>query len=163
MSAFHPLRTFTLEAIDKPVRAGGILDRLSRRAPGIVILTLCAALLGEWISAPVWLAKGGAIIVGSLALLLLAAKKRRPSFNSYDETGSAEDKTWIAYELAGKGTPPGSYLLGFFAFLTIAITGFNSPYAMLAWAGLALGVVWGIVNAHYPVDEDSDHNINPPH
>jgi hypothetical protein len=41
---------------------------LSRRAPDLVILTLCAALLGEWISVPVWLAKGAAIFVGGLAL-----------------------------------------------------------------------------------------------
>ncbi|MEO5611336.1 MAG: hypothetical protein ABIT68_01015 [Sphingomicrobium sp.] len=138
------------------MRAGAILARLSRRAPDIVILTLCAALLGEWIGVPVWLAKGGAIIVGVLALLLLAARKRRPSFNTYDETGNAEDKSWIAYELAGKGTPPGSYLLGFFSFLTIVLTGFQSAYAMLAWAGFALGVVWGIVNVHYPADEESE-------
>ena len=138
------------------MRAGAILARLSRRAPDIVILTLCAALLGEWISVPVWLAKGAAIIVGGLALLLLAARKRRPSFNTHDETDSAQGKTWIAYELAGKGTPPGSYLLGFFSFLTIVLTGFQSAYAMLAWAGFALGVVWGIVNAHYPADEESE-------
>ncbi|MEO6581291.1 MAG: hypothetical protein ABIN68_00595 [Sphingomicrobium sp.] len=40
--------------------------------------------------------------------------------------------------------------------LTIAVTGFNSPYAMLAWAGFALGIVWGIVNADYPADEESE-------
>jgi hypothetical protein len=86
----------------------------------------------------------------------LTARKRRHEFNTYDETGSAQGKTWIAHELAGKGTPPGSYLLAFFGFLTIALTGFQSPYSMLAWAGLALGVVWGIVNAHYPADEESE-------
>lgn len=120
------------------------------------MLTLCAALVGDWISAPAWLAKGAAIIVGGLALWLLAARKPRHAFITDDETDDAEGKTWIAYELAGKGTPPGSYLLGFFGFLTIALTGFQSPFAMLAWAGFALGVVWGIVNAHYPVDEETE-------
>ncbi len=56
-----------------PVRAGGILDNLSKRAPVIVIITLYAALVGAWTSAPVWLAKSAAIIVAGLALLLLAA------------------------------------------------------------------------------------------
>jgi hypothetical protein len=129
---------------------------LSKRAPRIVIFTLCAALVGEWISAPVWLVKGAAIIVGSLALLLLAARGRRHQFNTYDESGLTQDRHWIAHELAGKGTPPGSYLLGFFGFLTILLTGFQSPCAMLAWAGFALGVVWGIVNAQYPADEESE-------
>lgn len=139
-----------------PVRAGGILDGLSKRAPVIVIITLCAALVGAWTSAPVWLARSAAVVVAGLALLLLAAKKRRHLFETPDEAGSTNNKGWIAHELAGMGTPPGSYLLGFFGLLTIAFTGFNSPYAMLAWAGFALGIVWGIVNAHYPADEDSD-------
>jgi hypothetical protein len=34
------------------------------------------------------------------------------------------------------------------------LTGFQSPSAMLAWAGFALGVVWGIVNAEYPADQE---------
>ena len=138
------------------MRAGGILDRLSKRAPAIVIITLCAALVGAWTSAPVWLAKGAAIFVAGLALVLLAARKRRHLFDTLGEAGFTNDRGWIAHELAGKGTPPGSYLLGFLGFLTIALTGFNSPFAMLAWAGFALGVVWGIINAHYPAGEDSE-------
>ena len=156
MSAFHPLRTLALEAINMPVRAGGILDMLSKRAPVIVIIALSAALVGAWTSAPIWLAKSAAIIVAGLALLLLAARKRRHLFDTPGEAGFTNNSGWIAHELAGKGTPPGSYLLGFFGFLTIALTGFNSPYAMLAWAGFALGVVWGIVNANYPAGEESE-------
>ena len=132
------------------------MDMLSKRAPALVLLTLCAALLGAWTSAPIWLAKGPAIIVGSLALLLLLARGRRHQFKTIDELGFTQNRDWIAYELAGKGTPPGSYLLGFFGFLTIFLTGFQTPYALLAWAGFALGVVWGIVNAHYPADEESE-------
>lgn len=144
-----------MAAIHTPVRAGGILDGLSKWAPGIVVVTLCAALVGAWTGAPVWLAKGAAIVVAGLALVLLAARKPRHSFMAPGEADT-DDSGWIAHELAGQGTPPGSYLLGFFGFLTIALTGFNSPFAMLAWAGFALGVVWGIVNAHYPAGEDSE-------
>ena len=132
-----------------------IVDVLSKRAPVIVVLTLCAALVGAWISVPVWLPNGLAIIVGSLALLLLAARRRRHQFETREELGFKRSSDWIAYELAGKGTPRGYYLLGFFGFLTIMLTGFQSPYAMLAWAGFVLGVVWGIVNAHYPADQES--------
>jgi hypothetical protein len=132
---------------------GAFLDVLSKRAPVIVVVTLCAALVGAWIDVPVWLPDGLAIIVGGLALLLLAARRRRRPFETQEESGVSRD--WIAYELAGKGTPRGSYLLGFFGFLTIMLTGFQSAYAMLAWAGFALGVVWGIVNADYPADQES--------
>jgi hypothetical protein len=153
---FPPIANIRLGGNKPLVRAGGILDMLSKRGPAIVIITLCAALVGAWTSAPVWLVKGAAIIVAGLALLLLAARKPRHLFETPGEAGSTNNKGWIAHELAGKGTPPASYLLGFFGFLTIALTGFNSPYAMLAWAGFALGVVWGIVNAHYPAGEESE-------
>ncbi len=138
------------------VRAGGILAGLSKRAPVIVIFALSAALVLAWTSAPVWLARSAAIVVAGLALLLMAAKQRRHRVEASGETGSADDRGWIAHELAGKGTPPGSYLLGFLSALTIAVTGFNSPYAMLAWAGFALGAVWGIVNAHYSAEEETE-------
>ena len=129
------------------VRAG--LDALSKRAPVIVVITLCAALVSAWTGAPDWLPHGGAIVVGSLALALLAARRRR------DQLGTAEDedRSWIAYELAGKGSPQGFYPLAFFGVVTIVLTGIQSPSAMLAWAGFCLGIVWGIVNAHYPADE----------
>ncbi|WP_309662936.1 hypothetical protein [Sphingomonas sp.] len=112
--------------------------------------------MGAWTSAPNWLAKGPAIVVGGLAILLLVTRGRRHRFKTYDELDSSENRGWIAFELAGKGTPPGSYLLGFFSFLTIFLTGFQTPYAMLAWAGLALSIVWGVVNAQYPVDDEFD-------
>lgn len=132
-----------------------MLDALSRRAPLIVAFTLCAALLGAWSGAPDWLANGLAIIVGFLALALLAARGRRNEFRIAEELGSTRSGDWIAYELAGKGSPPGFYVLAFFGILTIVLTGFQTPYAMLAWAGFSLGVVWGIVNARYPADETS--------
>ena len=124
---------------------GWDLGHAVEAGPVIVIIALSAALVGAWTSAPIWLAKSAAIIVAGLALLLLAARKRRHLFDTTGEAGFTNNSGWIAHELAGKGTPPGSYLLGFFGFLTIALTGFNSPYAMLAWAGFALDVVWGIV------------------
>ena len=118
----------------------------------IVIVTLCAALVSAWSGAPDWLPHWGAIAVGSLALVLLAARRRR------DQLGTAEDESrdWIAYELAGKGSPQGFYPLAFFGIVTIVLTGIQSPPSKLAWAGFCLGIVWGIVNADYPADEESD-------
>jgi hypothetical protein len=92
-------------------------------------------------------------VVGSLALILLAARGRRHSLATPPEDlGFPSLKDRIAYEFAGKGTPRGYYLLGFFGFLTIMLTGLQSAYGMLAFSGFALGVVWGIVNARYPAD-----------
>jgi hypothetical protein len=83
----------------------------------------------------------------------LVSRGRRNQFKTTKELGFTRAGDWIAYELAGKGSPPGFYVLGFFGVLTIMITGVDSPYAKLAWAGFALGVVWGIVNARYPADD----------
>jgi len=125
------------------------LDALSKRAPVIVIIALCAALVSAWSGAPDWLPHGGAIVVGSLALALLGARGRRNRFGTTED----EDKSWLAYELAGQGSPPGFYPLAFFGIVAIVLTGIQSPSAKLAWAGFCLGIVWGIVNAHYPADE----------
>jgi len=133
-----------------------MIDRLSRRAPSIVVFTLCAALLAAWINAPVLVPEGLAFVVGALAVLLFAARGGRGSFRTREEPDGAPEKTWIEYELAGKGTPPGYYILAFFGIVTIALTGFQSPYAMPAWAAFALGIVWGIANRSYPADEDAD-------
>jgi hypothetical protein len=135
------------------VRVQTFLDVLSKRAPAIVAFTLCAALVGAWSGAPDWLANGLAIIVGFLALALLASRGRRNEFKTAEGWVSTRSGAWIAYELAGKGSPPGFYVLGFFGIVTIILTGFQTPYAMLAWASFFLGVVWGIVNARHPVDE----------
>jgi hypothetical protein len=103
-----------------------------------------------------WLTNGLAIFVGSLTLVLLASRERRNQFESAEDLGVSPGRDWIAYELAGKGSPPGFYLLGFFGFLTIWLTGFQSPYSKPAWAAFFLGIVWGIVNARYPTDETSE-------
>lgn len=113
-------------------------------------LTFCAALLVAWTGAPVWLSDALAIIVVGLALLLLAGRGRRREFKS-----PAGIKQVIEYELAGEGTPRGSYLLGFFGFLTLMLIGFQSPYRMPAFSGIALTLVWGFVNARYPEDENT--------
>jgi len=126
------------------------LNVLSRRAPTIVALTLCAALVADWVSAPVWLPKGLAVIVGSLALMLLAMRGRR--FETREDHESDSD-SWIAYELAGKGTPAGFYPLGFFGIVTIVLTGTQSTYSLPAWAAFGLGIAWGLANAQYPIDE----------
>jgi hypothetical protein len=134
----------------------GLIDNLSKRAPSIEVCTLCVALLSAWIGAPLWLPTTLAIVVGGLALLLFAARGRGHERSSAQEPGDAPRKNWIEYEIAGKGTPPGAYILAFFGFLTVVLTGFQSPYAMPAWAGLALGIVWGIANRAYPADEEMD-------
>ena len=135
------------------VRLQLFLNMLSKRAPLIVVLSLCAALVGAWASAPAGLIDALTIIVGSLTIMLLAARGRRRSLMSLSEESDLPSlKDRIEYELAGKGTPPGHYLLGFFGFLTIMLTGLQSPSGMLACAGTALVVVWGIVNARYPAD-----------
>ena len=128
---------------------GSMIDALSTRAPSIVVFTLCAALVGAWIGAPVWMPTALAIAVAGLALLLFAARGGR---GARREAG--DDRTWLAWELAGKGTPPGAYLLGFFAFVTIMLTGIQSSYSTPAWAGLALAIVWGLTNREYPTEQD---------
>jgi hypothetical protein len=129
------------------VRAG--LDALSKRAPVIVIIALSAALVSAWSGAPDWVPNGGAIVVVGLALVLLAARDRRSRPGITDD----ENRGWIASELAGKGSPQGFYPLAFFGIVAIVLTGIQTPSSALAWAGFGLGIVWGIVNAHYPADE----------
>jgi hypothetical protein len=128
-----------------------MIDALSKRAPSIVVFTLSTALLCAWVNAPVWLPTALAVVVGGLAVLLFAARGGRSA-----RRGGEDERNWVAWELAGKGTPAGTYVLGFFGLVTIMLTGIQTPYAMPAWAGLALGIVWGISNRHYPVEEDAD-------
>ncbi|MEO6114031.1 MAG: hypothetical protein ABIP07_06260 [Sphingomicrobium sp.] len=129
-----------------------MIDVLSKRAPSIVVFTMSVSLVCAWIGAPVWVPTTLAVVVASLALLLFAARGGRHATRGFNH-----DRNWLAWELAGKGTPPGYYLLGFFSFVTIMLTGFQSSYAMPAWAGFALGIVWGIANRHYPAEEEGDH------
>lgn len=136
--------------------AATLIDRLSKRAPSIVVVTLCVSLLAAWINAPVWLPTTLAIGVASLALVLFLARGGPRPLEDQEGLGLANDRNWIAYELAGQGTPPGFYVLAFFGFVTIALTGFESPYAMPAWAAFALGIAWGIANRTYPADEEAD-------
>ena len=103
-----------------------MIDRLSERAPSIVVFTLCAALLAGWIDAPVWLPEAAAAVVGFLAILLFAARGGRGRFKDREDEAEASGKSWLDYELAGKGTPPGYYVLAFFGIVTIALTGFRS-------------------------------------
>lgn len=139
------------------MRIGLFVNLLSKRAPLVAVLALCAALVGAWTGAPVWLVNGLAIIVASLALVLLAARARRNQFTTTQGSGFTRLRDRIAHELAGQGSPPGFYLLGFFGIVTIFLTGFQSPYSNLAWAGFFLGIVWGIATARYPADDLSEH------
>jgi hypothetical protein len=137
------------------MRRNLILDALSRRAPTIVVITLCIALVAYWLGAPRWLPYGLAVAVGSIAIVVVAARDRRGQFKAEEELDSTKNESWIAHELAGNGSPPGSYLLGFCGLVTIILTGFQGAYALPAWAGLALAAAWGVANAHHPSDEGS--------
>ena len=128
-----------------------MIDALSRRAPSVVVFTLGATLLCAFVGAPAWLPTALAVVVALVALVLFAARGGGQARGRLDDS-----RSWLAWELAGKGTPSGSYLLVFFAFVTIVLTGLNSPYSRPAWAGLALGIVWGIANREYPTDEESE-------
>ena len=138
------------------MRARAVLDAVSKRAPVIVVLAYCAALVGAWSDAPNWLSNGLAIVVAGLALMVLASRRRRDLLSSADDSASTRSGDWLAHELAGKGSPPGFYLLGFFGIVAIFLTGFEKPWSKLAWAGLFLGIVWGVVNARYPAEEGSE-------
>lgn len=128
-----------------------VIDALSKRAPSIVVFTLCASLMSALFDSPSWLPAAAGIAVGGLALLLLAARGRGQQVPRGDDPDSTENRTWLAWELAGKGTPPGFYLLCFFGFLTLVLTGFQSPHGLLAWAGVGLTVAWGVANRSYPI------------
>lgn len=131
-----------------------ILEELSKRAPAIAIFTFCTGLLCAWLGVPLWLSNSLAILVAVLALALATRGRRHQPNVPEDATSLEGHRNWLSYELAGKGTPPGFYLLGFFGFVTIMLTGFRLPDAAPAWAGFGLAVVWGIVNASYPAEED---------
>ena len=128
-----------------------MIDALSKRAPSIVAYVLGISLLLAWVGAPVWAVTAIAVVIGGLALLLFAARGGR-----HEGRGGSGDRNWIASEVAGHGTPPGSYLLAFFSFLTVFLIGFQSAYARPAWAAFALAIVWGIANRQYPADEEAD-------
>ncbi len=136
------------------MRGNVILNALSKRVPIIVVVTLCGALVVYSLDAPLWLPYGLSLIVGGIAIVVMAARERRKS-TLENELGSDKSQSWIAHELAGNGSPSGSYLLGFFSLVTIILTGFQGAYALPAWAGLALAAAWGVANAQYPGDDGS--------
>jgi len=131
-----------------------VIDVLVKRAPSVAALTFCVALLGAWFEAPGWLCNGIAAAVGGLAAVILVARGRRNEFRTAQELGSTRAGDWLSYELAGKGSPAGLYPLGFFGIVALVLTGFEAPYDKLAYAGLALTIVWGFVNARYPAEEE---------
>src|SRR5689334_4345267 len=122
------------------MRRGDGFQRLSRRAPTIVIVSLCVALLAYWAEAPTWLPYGLAAALAGLAIILMAMRDRRTFRSGTD----GQDTGWFANELAGYGSPPGTYPLGFFAIVMLGLTGFAGPYALPAWAALALIAAWAI-------------------
>lgn len=125
-----------------------LLNMLSRRTPAIVIGSLCVAVVAYWIEAPAWLPYGLAIGLAALALVLMARRHRRPAV-----VENSDDGGWLAQELAGNGSPSGTYPLGFCAVVTIALTGFQETYALPGWAALLLIAAWAMANANYPRED----------
>jgi len=133
---------------------GAVIPReLSRRTPVVASIVLCAALLGYWTEAPLWLPRGLAIVSVSLALVLMAARDRRRRPSTETEVG---DAGWLSQELAGSGSPSGTYPLAFFAAVTIALTGFQGAYALPGWAALGLVAAWATANAHYRTNDSPE-------
>jgi hypothetical protein len=133
------------------VQFSSLIDAVSKRSPSIVVYTLGVSLLCAWVGAPVWAVTALGVVIAGLALLLLAARG-----GGHPGRGINHDRNWLAWEVAGQGTPPGSYLLAFFGFLAIFLIGFDSAYARPAWAAFALAIAWGIANRQYPADEEAD-------
>lgn len=136
--------------------ANSKLDALTKLSPVIVGATLSIALVADWLAAPLWLPYCLAAIVGCFALAVIAARNRSYKTGDEEEPGSAGKVSWVTHELAGNGSPPGFYLLGFFGFVTVMLTGVEGAYALPGWAGLALCAAWGIANARYPQGDGSD-------
>lgn len=135
------------------MRTIAILDSVSRRAPAVVVTVLCTALAGSWAGAPGWLADGLAAAIVLVALAVFAYRRRRKPLRAVtDDPADLTLKEKMAFELEGSGTPPGFYLLAFFAFLTMMLAGFHTPFGRLALAALALSVAWGLANVEYPED-----------
>jgi len=134
------------------MRGHAPIDVLSTWAPAIVVASLLAALIGAWTVGPEFLFNVLALIVGGLALTLLIVRGMREQFRRKEELGFTRTRDLIAYELAGKGMPRGSYVLGFAGLLTWLATGVQSAYSWLAFSGFALTVAWVKANVRYPAD-----------
>ena len=129
------------------MRGAVVLEELSRRTPMVLAIGLSTALLSYWTETPLWLPYGLAVIFAGMALILMATRGRRRRLRKDKDSGEPD---WLAHELAGNGSPSGTYVLGFFDLVTIALTGFQGAYALPGWAALALTAAWAISNAQYP-------------
>jgi hypothetical protein len=145
---------YLVHRIEGSMRRNGIFDALSRRSPRIVLITLCIALVSSWLGAPLWLPRGLAVVVGAIAIVVMASRDRRNPISAADEIDATDKGGWIAQELAGSGSPSGSYVLGWCSVVAIALTGFQGAYTLPAWAALALVVAWAIANADYRREEE---------
>jgi hypothetical protein len=133
------------------MRAKSPFDQLTRWTPAIVIVVLIVALMGAWANGSASLFNALAIVVGLLALVLLVTRGMR-HMRPKETLGFTRKQSVLAYELAGKGMPRGSYALAIASVLTIFVCGFQSAYGILAFAGFALGVAWVRANIRYPAD-----------
>jgi hypothetical protein len=127
-------------------------DMLSEWAPALVLGSLVASLLGVWTNAAEHVFNSLAIIIGGLALALLVARGMREQFRSKEELGFTRTRDLVAYKLAGKGMPRGSYFLAIAGFATWLLTGVQSSYGWLAFSAFALSIAWIKANVRYPAD-----------
>jgi len=119
-----------------------------------VIAVLVIALVGAWTKGSASLFSALSLVVGCLALVLLVTRGMR-HMRPKESLGFTRNQSWFANELAGKGMPRGSYVLGFAAILTMFVCGFQSAYGTLAFAAFALAVAWVRANVRNPADSSS--------
>jgi hypothetical protein len=133
------------------MRGASVLGELSRRTPLIVVVSLCVAIVADWVEAPVWLPYGLAIGLAGMALMFMARRNHRPAADP-----DSEDTGWLAQELAGNGSPSGTYPLAFCAVVAIALNGFQEAYSAPGWVALVLIAAWAMANARYPANDEAD-------
>ena len=128
------------------------MDMLAKWAPVVVIACLIASLIGAWTVAPVRPFNVLGFIVGGMGITLLLARGMRDQFSTKEELGFTRTRDLIAYDLAGKGLPRGSFALGFAAWITWFVVGINSDYGWVAFGAFMLAIAWMGANARYPAD-----------
>lgn len=133
------------------MRRGEDLQTFSRRTPKMVVISLCATLLAYWADAVLWLPYGLAAALVGLAVTIMAMRDRQSAGSSND----TRETDWLTNELAGYGSPPGTYPLGFLAIVTLGLTGFDSAYSLPAWAALLLIAARAVAERSAPPPEQA--------
>lgn len=131
-----------------------MINWLSKWAASTAIVVWIVALTGAWANGSERLFNGLAIIVGGLALVLLFTRGL-PRMASKEDLGFDSNRSWLSSVLLGRHYPRGSFLLGFVGLLVVILSGFNTPYGTLAFAGYAMAIAWVRANRRYPAESIS--------